>query len=57
MAGSITLEIDGDIEISLPIGHVTGFCIRCIKCGNVYTQEPFDFGYCPVCGYKKETGK
>jgi hypothetical protein len=25
MAGSITLEIDGDIEISLPIGHVTGF--------------------------------
>jgi rRNA maturation endonuclease Nob1 len=57
MAEGITLELDGDIEISLPIGHVTGFCIRCPKCGNIYTQEPFDFGHCPVCGFKKETSE
>jgi rRNA maturation endonuclease Nob1 len=57
MAEGITLELDGDIEITLASGHVTGFVIRCIKCGNVYTQEPFDFGYCPVCGFKKETSE
>lgn len=51
---TMTITLDGDIELSLPIGHVTSHVSRCPKCGQLYTADPFFFGHCPHCGYKKE---
>jgi rRNA maturation endonuclease Nob1 len=53
MADGITLDVDGDIEISMAPGHVTAFVIRCPKCMNIYTHDPFFYGKCPFCGYKE----
>lgn len=54
MADIFTITLDDDIEITMGIGHVTASVKRCRKCGQIYTDDPFFFGHCPYCRYKKE---
>lgn len=54
MADTFTITLDDDIEITMGIGHVTASVKRCRKCGQIYTDDPFFFGQCPYCRYKKE---
>ena len=51
---TMIVTFDDGIEISMTPGHNTDYVCRCPRCKEIYTDDPWFFGQCPYCGYKKE---